>query len=248
MKPEVSVIVPFYQDFTYLERALDSIANQTFKNYEIILIYDNPKNKRDLILLKKLKNKYTKIRILINKSNLGAGYSRNKGIKIAKGNFIAFLDSDDFWKKNKLLLQIGYMKKKKLAATHTSYDVVDTNNKFLKKRLASNLNYSDLKNSCDIGLSTVVISKKLLLKTPLFPKLKTKEDYVLWLNISKKIPFFGALKKSMTLWTNRPESLSSSTYQKLKDAFRVYYNYENFSLFKSIVSVLVLSINFLIKK
>ena len=66
------------------------------------------------------------------------------------------------------------------------------------------MNYSDLKNSCDIGLSTVIISKKLLLSTSLFPKLKTKEDYVLWLSIARKGLVFKSFKKSMTKWTNRP--------------------------------------------
>ena len=247
MKPEVSIIIPFYRGFTYLERALVSIAKQTFRNYETIIIHDNPKNKKDLVLLNKLKKKYNKTIILFNKSNLGAGYSRNRGIKVAKGKFIAFLDSDDVWKKDKLSLQINYMKKNNFLITHTSYDIINMNNILVKKRLAYDLNYSDLKNSCDVGLSTVIVSKKLLLSTSLFPKLKTKEDYVLWLSIARKGLVFKSFKKSMTKWTNRPDSLSSSIYQKIKDAFTVYYRYEKYSLIKSIISVLVLSINFLKK-
>ena len=248
MKPEVSVIIPFYNGYPLLKRALMSVVKQTFRNYEIIIIHDNPTNKKDLVLLKKLKNRYNKINILCNKSNLGAGYSRNKGIKVAKGKFIAFLDSDDVWKKNKLFLQINYMKKNNFLFTHTSYDIINLNNILVKKRLAYDLNYSDLKNSCDIGLSTVIVSKKLLLSTSLFPKIKTKEDYVLWLSIARKGLVIKSLKKSMTKWTNRPDSLSSSSYQKIKDAFMVYYKYESYSLIKSIISVIVLSINFLKKK
>ena len=140
------------------------------------------------------------------------------------------------------------MKKNNLLITHTSYDIINLNNTLVKKRLAYDLNYSDLKNSCDIGLSTVIVSKKLLLSTSLFPKLKTKEDYVLWLSIARKGLVIKSLKKSMTKWTNRPDSLSSSSYQKIKDAFMVYYKYESYSLIKSIISVIVLSINFLKKK
>tara|TARA_B100000575_G_C23124296_1_gene651131 strand:- start:773 stop:1519 length:747 start_codon:yes stop_codon:yes gene_type:complete len=248
MHPEVSVIIPFYDNLVFLKRAINSVIYQNFRNYEIILIYDNPRNKKNLIFLKEIKNKYSRVRLLLNKTNLGAGYSRNRGIKIARGKFIAFLDSDDVWKRNKLFFQINFMKKNNFLVTHTSYDIVNLKNSFVKKRLAFDLGYPDLKNSCDIGLSTVIISKSLLIKTSLFPRLKTKEDYVLWLSITKKGLIFKGLKKSFTKWTRRPDSLSSSTFQKLKDAFNVYYKYENYGLIKTIKCVLVLSINFLIKR
>ena len=72
---------------------------QSYKKFEIIIIYDNPENKENLKSLKKFIFKKSKIKLLINKKNIGAGYSRNKGIKNSNGNYIAFIDSDDFWKK-----------------------------------------------------------------------------------------------------------------------------------------------------
>ena len=248
MKAETSIIIPFYKNFTLLEKAIKSVINQTYKNYEIIIINDNPKSKKNLFLLKKLAFKNSRIKIIINKKNIGAGYSRNKGINLAIGKYIAFLDSDDVWKKNKLRLQLNFMKKNNFVATHTSYEIVNLNNKFLKKRVAKDLNYQDLINSCDIGLSTVILSKKLFSQNLIFPKLKTKEDYVVWLKITKKGTFFKGLNKSLTIWTKRPGSLSNSTYQKLKDAFTVYYNYEGYNLIKTFYNIFILSINFLKKK
>ena len=87
------------------------------------------------------------------------------------------------------------MKKNNLLISHTSYELFDENNRFLKKRLARKLNYFDLLKSCDIGLSTVMVKKKLILKHKLFPSLKTKEDYVLWLKISKSGIIFYGIKK-----------------------------------------------------
>ena len=140
------------------------------------------------------------------------------------------------------------MKKNNLSISHTSYDLFDENNKFLQKRLARKLSYFDLLKSCDIGLSTVMAEKRLMLKHKLFPNLKTKEDYVLWLKISKSgIPFYG-IKKVLTNWTDRKNSLSNSSFQKLKDAFKVYHEYEKFNFLVSLFKVLILSINFLRKK
>jgi teichuronic acid biosynthesis glycosyltransferase TuaG len=247
MKTEISVIVPFYSEFHLLKRAINSVLRQSFKNYEIIVVYDNPSQKKNLIDLKKFLSQNSKIKLIVNKINIGAGYSRNRAIKIAKGRFIAFLDSDDFWKKNKLFLQYYFMKKNNLSATHTSYDVIDHKNKFKKKRFAVDLSYSDLLNSCDIGLSTVMLQRKLLSRKYNFVGLKTKEDYVLWLKIAKKGIIFKAINKSLSCWTSRPGSLSSSIGQKLIDAFRVYSEYEKLGFIESIKRVLILSFNFLKK-
>ena len=247
MKIKISVIIPFYDDFNLLKRAINYVLSQSFKNYELIIIYDNPDDKKNLELLKAFVKK-KKIEVLINDKNLGAGLSRNRGIRKAKGEFIAFLDSDDIWKKNKLQIQYNYMKKNNLLVSHTSYDLFDENNRFLQKRLARKLNYFDILKSCDIGLSTVMVKKKLILKYKLFPNLKTKEDYVLWLKISKSGILFYGIKKVLTNWTDRENSLSQSSFQKLKDAFKVYYKYERFNFLDSLLKVIILSINFLKKK
>mgnify|MGYP001158132038 FL=1 len=248
MKIEISVIIPFYDDLFFLKKAISSVLKQSIKNYEIIIIHDNPKGKKNLFDLKRLIKRKRNIRLLNNEKNLGAGLSRNRGIKIAKGKFIAFLDSDDTWTKNKLLIQRNFMKRKNILASHTSYDILDIDNNFIKKRISSNLKYHNLLNSCDIGLSTVMINRKLFKGSYFFPNLKTKEDYVLWLKIAKKGVIFYGLKKTLTKWTDKPNSLSKSVYQKLRDAFMVYYKYEGFNFFKSLLKVTILSIYFLKKK
>ena len=247
MKIEISVIIPFYKNFILLRRALNSVFYQSFKNYEIIVIYDN-QNKNDLLNLKRLIKGKKNIQIILNKKNIGAGLSRNKGIKLAKGKYICFLDSDDTWKKQKLKFQLNFMKKNNFAASHTSYDIIDLKNNFIKKRVARDICYNDLLNSCDIGLSTVMLKKKILKYGNKFPNLKTKEDFVLWLKISKKGYIFYGVKKTFTKWTNNPNSLSKSTFQKIIDAYRVYNKYEGYNLFNSLIRVLILSVNFLKKR
>ena len=248
MKIEISVIIPFYDNFELLKRAVNSVLNQSFKKFEIIIIYDNPQNKENLNNLKNFIYKKKIIKIIVNNNNLGAGLSRNKGIKVAKGKYIAFLDSDDVWKSNKLLVQYNFMKENKILASHTSYDIVDIKNTFIQKRRAFDLNYYKLLNSCDVGLSTVMLNHKILKMKTVFPNLKTKEDYVLWLKISKKGIIFNSINKTLTKWTRRSNSLSTSAYQKIKDAFTVYNKYQGFGFVKTFSRVIILSINFLKKK
>ena len=248
MKIEITVIIPFYDNFYLLKRCLNSVFKQTFKKYEIIIVYDNPKNKDNLLKLKKFIHKKNNIILIENNKNIGAGYSRNKAIKIATGKFIAFLDSDDTWKINKLMTQYNFMKKNNLSISHTSYHIKILGNKFKKLRVAKNLQYSELIKSCDVGLSTVMLNKNLLKNFYLFPNIKTKEDYVMWLRLSKRGHTFYALKKCLTNWTKTPGSLSSSITQKLKDALKVYYIYERYNIINSIFKVFILSINYLRKQ
>ena len=93
-----------------------------------------------------------------------------------------------------------------------------------------------------------MVKKKLILKHKLFPSIKTKEDYILWLKISKSGILFHGIKKVLTNWTDRKNSLSKSSFQKIKDAFKVYYEYEKFNFFNSLFKVIFLSINYLRKK
>ena len=243
----VSVVIPYFKKREYIKRCIQSVLRQNYKKFEIIIVYDG-EDFSDLAYIGAIVKKDKRIHLIKNYKLLGAGLSRNKGINIAKGKFIALLDADDYWDKNKLKFQIKFMKDHNYQASHTSYQIIDKENKKISIRSARNFyEVEDLLYSCDIGLSTIILKKNIFSKNIKFPDTKTKEDFILWLKLlKKKIPIIG-LDKKLTYWRKLENSLSSSIIQKIFDGFKVYYIYMNYSFFKSVYNLFHLSINFLKK-
>ena len=245
--PLVSVIIPYQKKRNYIKKTLYSVLNQKFNRLEIIIIYDD-KNLTDYFYLKKIIKKYKKVKIIINKKNSGVGNARNLGVKNAKGKYLAFIDADDIWEKNKLSKQISFMELNNYEITHTSYNIINKDGKKIGHRTARDfLNINSLLKSCDIGLSTVIIKKKILGNKFKFPKIKTKEDFVLWLRLLKNNYKIMSLNQNLVKWRKMNKSLSSSILQKLLDGFKVYNFYMGYSYIVSFYLLLCLSINFLRK-
>jgi len=243
----ITVIIPYFKKKEFIEESLKSVLEQTYKNLEIIIVYDD-ESYEDLDFIKKIKSYDSRIILIINSKSFGAGESRNIAIRQSKGEYISFLDADDIWKKKKIEIQFAHMKKNNYAISHTNYEIIDNKRNVLGVRVARNFNNTeDLLKSCDIGLSTVMLKKELLYGEFFFPNLKTKEDFVLWLKLLQKKIMIGSIQINLTYWRKLDNSLSSSKIQKLLDGFRVYNHFMKFNILKSLYYLLCLSINFLKK-
>ena len=165
-------------------KTLNSILNQSYKNYEIIFVYDD-KNKKELDYINRLLLKFKKI--IYNKSNLGVAKSRNIAMKYAKGSYITFIDSDDIWKKDKLKKQLKFMRQNSCSLSFTSYNVIDDRDKVIKEmKVSKDATYDNLYWSNFIGLSTVMINRKYITSKIHFPNLKTQEDFGFMAKVAKK--------------------------------------------------------------
>ena len=242
----VTIIMPYYKKINHINNAINSIVQQTYKNYELLIIYDDS-NEDDLSKIKKITSDNDKIKIIKNIKNLGAGLSRNVGIKNARGEIISFIDADDEWSKGKLEKQINFLNKFNYDFVFCGYKK-NFNNK--SKNIVYKYDFIDYKKliySCDIGLSTVIIRKKII-ENDLFPNLKTQEDYAAWLKITKNNHKAYNLKEILVTWNQSDNSLSSNFFQKIMDAFSIYKIYLNCSIVKSLYHLLILSINSLKRK
>ena len=243
----VSVIIPYFRKKKYITETISSVLRQTYEYLEVIIVYDD-ETKVDLDFINNLKNKDSRIKIITNPLNLGAGEARNIGITNAKGSYIAFVDADDIWDAKKIELQLSYMMSNNYSFTHTSYKIINSENKIVGHRKAKNFeNYQSLLGSCDIGLSTVMIKKNIFTNDLKFPNLKTKEDFVLWLKFLKKNYKIFSINTDLTSWRKLNNSLSSSTLQKLIDGFNVYHKFMKFNFIKSLYYLMVLCANYLRK-
>ena len=160
---------------------------------------------------------------------------------------MAFLDSDDLWKKDKLLRQVHFMNKNKLDLCYTNYyGFVGSDIKY-NVEIKKTLDYNNLLKECPISCSSVLLKKKILDKNK-FRNLQTKEDYELWLRIAKKKYKFGGVNKLLTGYRERKNSLSAQHLNKLINAFKIYNKFNNLSIIKSSLYVIRLYSNAFIKK
>lgn len=184
---KVSIITPTYNSEKFIESTANSVLNQTFKDWEWIIVDDLSKDgTRDY--LKTLQNKDSRIKCVFLEQNSGSGIARNKAIELASGTYLAFLDSDDIWTDKKLEIQVDFMKKNNYAFSHTSHGFINENGQKVRNTFhVSNVpvTYSMLLKKNEIGCLTAMFNQKIIGKMYM-PDLRRKQDYALWLSILRK--------------------------------------------------------------
>lgn len=229
-----------YNSETFILETINSVINQTYKNWELILIDDCSKD-NTLQKVKPLLSKYANIKLIKNDKNLGAAITRNKGIEVAKGSYIAFLDGDDLWKPHKLEVQIAFMNANKYAVSYSSYEQIDENGNPLNKLVKAlpNLPYNKYLKSNYIGNLTGMYSVEILGKIKA-PNLRKRQDWLLWLSVIKKAgqPAYG-IEESLAYYRVRENAMSSNKFELIKHNYWVYKKGLGFSTIKSIYFMIV---------
>jgi len=232
MRPLVSIIMPTYNSEHTLQASVNSVLQQTYTNWEL-LITDDCSTDSTLKIIESFLNDDCRIKLFRLHSNSGAGVARNNSIRYSEGRFVAFLDSDDLWHKDKLEKQVQFMLDRNFALTYTQYIKVDSNMSFLGAiHPPLNVSYSNLLKSNVIGCLTAMYDTKLLGKV-FMPTIRKRQDMALWLKILERIDYAWCLPEELAYYMVGHDSLSSNKMKIITTQWRFYRQYLHFNILKS---------------
>ncbi len=177
----VSIIMPSYNSSKTIEVSIDSVLAQSYSNWEL-LITDDSSSDNTVEIIESYKD--PRIRLYRHDSNQGTGAARNNSIRIAKGEYIAFLDSDDLWLPEKLAKQISFMQTNGYKFTYSHYQKFDSKGERGIVYSPPSVTYDQLIYSNVIGCLTVIYDVKLLGKHYM-PEIRKRQDMGLWLKLLK---------------------------------------------------------------
>ncbi|MBK0347367.1 glycosyltransferase family 2 protein [Aerococcaceae bacterium zg-ZJ1578] len=230
----VSIITPVYNAERFLEVMIESIVNQTYQEWELILVDDKSQD-NSVQIMEKWQEIDSRIRYIELEENSGAAVARNRGMAAARGRWIAFIDSDDFWTPDKLSFQLSFMQMTKAAFTYTDFALVDENGNVIKPQVhvPDRLDYNGLLKNTAIACSTVIIDQSVVgpFRMPLVRK---GQDTATWLMLMREHGITAyAVPKVLNYYRQVQGSVSSNHVAALKRTWHTYRHLEQLPLPKA---------------
>jgi len=241
MKPLVSIITPSYNSSEFISQTIESVLNQTFNNWEMIII-DDYSTDNSTSIIKKYTNKDARIKLIELTKNSGPAKARNKGIVIAKGDFLTFIDADDVWFSTFLENSLEEEKNSE-GFVFSSYERKDEN---LKPKYANfivphKVSYTDVLKTNSISCLTAFINVKKLGKRYM-PEVLYRQDMGLWLKYLRQINYAKGIKKPQAIYRIRKKSHSRKKLNLLHHQWNFYRNVAKLSVISSGFYLLMWSI------
>lgn len=218
----ISIIMPAYNCERYIEDAIRSVLEQKYQNWELIVIDDGSVDETKRIV-ERLSIHDQRIRFYINEKNLGVSKTRNRGISIASGDWIAFLDSDDIWDKNKLEKQMLYAKKMSADFLFTGSAYINEKGEYYQGtfNVPEKVDYRKLRTQNVISCSSVLVKKKYFENIKMEND-KIHEDYAVWLRILKTGVIAYGLDEPLLIYRISRTSKSGNKIKTIKMTYNVF--------------------------
>ena len=230
----VSIIMPTYNCGAFIKASVESVLIQDYTHWELIIVDDCSTDNTKEVLAPYL-SKYPNIRYTCLSKNSGAAVARSEALKQAKGDYIAFLDSDDIWLPNKLSCQLAFMKKGNLAFCCTGYEVIGEDG-FSKGYVLLPPVKTDYKKmlrlSCPIGNLTAMYDRRILGEQQV-PTIKKRNDFALWLQLLHKTPACYGMQEVLARYRIRSNSVSRNKLKLLSFHWYLYHHIEKLNPLRS---------------
>ncbi|RIZ54465.1 glycosyltransferase family 2 protein [Vibrio sp. PID23_8] len=233
----VSIITPAFNCEATILHTYHSLCNQTFHKWEW-LVTDDCSSDDTYTILNNIALNDSRVKIRKNLVNSGAAVSRNASLDRAKGQFIAFIDSDDLWRPNKIEKQLDFMENSKVDFSFTAYELIDAQGNSLSQVVDTHhskaINYQDmLRKKATIGCSTVMLRRDAFNEIQM-PLLRTGQDYALWLKLLKTGIHAYPITCVLTEYRILPNSISRNKFKKAIRQWQIYREVERLPLILSV--------------
>lgn len=243
----LSIIIPVYNAEKYIGTTLNSIYEQTYKNFEIILV-DDCSSDNSAGIIKEEMNRHPEIVYHLQEKNMGAAVARNTALTIAKGRYVAFLDSDDIWKPEKTEKQLRLLEEKDGAFSFTAIEMIDDNGAIVKKKrkVKEKVTYKFLLHNTMIPTSSVIIDRN---KTGDFtmPLRRSGQDYATWLQLLRDGTIAYGINEALVQYRVGHKSLSSNKFKSIKQVWEIQTRDEHINKFSAFFNVICFGFNALKK-
>lgn len=232
----VSIVTPVFNAERYIEQTILSVLGQSYQNWEMLLVDDCSRD-HSAEIIKNYTDKDSRIKYHRLEENSGAAVARNTAINIAKGEYLAFLDSDDLWMTDKLEHQLAYMKEKSCAFSFTRINIIDSNNSIVKAIVPIPLlaNYEYLLRHTVIATSTVLLDRNKLSSFTM-PLRRGGQDYATWLQLLRNVDYAYGLDDCLTSYRISSHSLSSNKFSSIQQVYEIQTQDEQINKLRAIVN------------
>ena len=245
----ISIVMPLYNSERFLADAIDSVLNQSFSDWELI-ICDDGSTDNSYRLASKYSKKDARIVLLKNNFTKGASGARNTCIRHARGRYIAFLDSDDLWHHNKLEVQLKHMKKNQIGFSYGNYyNISESDKKINIVKSPQHISFHSMLLSNWVGCLTVMIDRNYFTDIEQ-PFIQRRNDYALWLTLLKQLKpqKFSGIDNILGFYRVNNYGLSSQKFSALQSYYTCIRTYGDRGILISLFMTQIYLCIMLIKK
>lgn len=233
MKALVSIITPAYNSAKFIAETIQSVQNQTYENWEMLIVDDGSTDKTEAIVQSFL-DKDKRIKFYKLPLNSGPAVARNIAIEKASGDFMTFIDADDIWFPTFIENSIKTIQETKIPFVFSSYKRSNEHMEFVYSDfiVPQKVSYSDILKSNSISCLTAFVNVKTLGKKYM-PLIRKRQDMGLWLNYLKVIPFAYGIQETQAIYRIRQNSLSRKKSDLIKYQWQFYREVEKLHIFQA---------------